>query len=58
MARYLAHADTWISHECRLVKAGEEFEAEFPKHMELGKNLELVKPEKAKKDGKPDGELV
>lgn len=56
MARYRATRDTWLSQECRLAKAGEEFDAEFPKHMKLGDNLELVKADKAK--AKADDELV
>lgn len=42
MAKYLCVKDTWLSHECRLVKAGDEFEAEFPKGMKLGENLKIV----------------
>ena len=58
MAEYIAKRDIWLSHECRLVKAGERFSTEFPagpggKPMTLGDNLELVKPAKGKK---PDGD--
>lgn len=53
MADYLALRDTWLSHENRLVRAGEKFTTEFPevngKPMALGGNLELVKPAKAGK---------
>lgn len=57
MPRYIAHSDTWLSHECRMVKAGNEFETTFPKaknakgeevEMRLGANLSLVEEEKAK----------
>lgn len=55
MARYLALRDTWISHECRLVKEGQEFEAQFPEGMKLADNLQLVEPEKpASKKAKQD----
>lgn len=53
MARYLATRDTWLSHECRLVKAGEEFDAEFPAHMKLGENLALVQEGGSLKAVKP-----
>jgi hypothetical protein len=61
MAEYIAHTDLWLSHECRLVKAGEKFTTNFPKakvdgkevEMRLSDNLELVKPTKGKK---PDGD--
>lgn len=46
MARYIALRDTWISHECRLVREGQEFEAQFPEGMKLSDNLQLVEPEK------------
>jgi hypothetical protein len=58
MADYIALRDTWLSHENRMVRAGEKFSTEFPtvngKPMALGGNLELVKPAKAGK-GKPEG---
>lgn len=44
MARYLALTKMWISHECRMVEAGEEFETTFPKGMRLGENLKLLEP--------------
>ena len=50
MARYLAKEKTWLSHECRMIEAGQEFDAEFPKDMKLGNNLEMVKPKKAAKE--------
>lgn len=46
-ATYVANRDTWLSKECRMVKAGEEFQADFPEGMKLGDNLSRVevKPE-------------
>jgi len=52
MAKYRTDVDILISHECRIAKAGEEFETDFPKGMELGENLHLVK---AKPGRKPAG---
>lgn len=54
MTKYVAKVDTWLSHECRKVKAGEVFETEFPKGpgdapMKLGENLALAEPEKQEK---------
>ena len=54
MTKYVAKTDTWLSHECRKVKAGEVFETEFPKGpggkpMQLGDNLALAEPEKSEK---------
>ena len=48
MAKYITDVDRWISHESRLVKAGEEFETEFPKGpegkpMRLGETLREIK---------------
>lgn len=51
MPKYIAIRDTWLSHESRLAKTGEEFETEFPKvlvngklePMKLSGNIELVK---------------
>lgn len=48
MPKYLAISDTWLSHENRLVKAGDEFETTFPngpdgKAMRLSSNLKLLK---------------
>lgn len=63
MPRYRTDVDRWLSHENRLVRAGEEFETAFPKGpngkaMELGETLHLVKaaPAKGGKGGseKPD----
>lgn len=57
MPEYIAHVDTLIAHECRVVKAGERFTTVFPdvggKPMRLSGNIELVKPEKAR-EPKPD----
>lgn len=54
MPRYVTTVDRWISHECRLVKAGEEFVTEFPKGMKLSDTLRLVEeaPATSKKQGK------
>lgn len=56
MAKYIAKRDTWLSHECRLVKEGQEFDTEFPKGMKLGSNIEPVKAKEDKKpsDAKPE----
>lgn len=47
MPQYIAKRDTWLSHECRLVKEGERFTTEFPrlngKPMKLSGNVEPVK---------------
>lgn len=68
MATYIAHRDTWLSHENRLAKAGDKFETTFPKvkgadgkeaDMRLGDNLELVKDEKpAKSKGEKADDLA
>lgn len=46
MPKYLAHAKTWLSHECRTVQEGEEFTTTFPlvngEPMKLGPNIELL----------------
>lgn len=60
MPKYISEVDRWISHECRAVKAGEEFETEFPagpggKPMVLGPTLKLVE-DKPKKRGKSEAE--
>lgn len=52
MPRYIALRDTWLSHECRLVKEGHEFTTEFPEGMKLGGNLQLVEDEKPAAKGK------
>ena len=52
MPRYKALTRLMISHECREVQEGEEFETTFPKingkPMELGDNIIEIKPAKAK----------
>lgn len=55
MPRYLTDVDRWISHECRMVKAGEEFETEFPKGMRLADTLHLVEAKPEPKAGKGKG---
>lgn len=57
MAKYVSDKDIWLSHECRMVKAGVEFETEFPKGpggkpMVLSDTLHKVKSDKA--GGKSD----
>ena len=59
MPKYRAKVKMLISHESRVVEAGEEFEATFPEGMRLGENLELVEPEhkvKAKAGKAPTGD--
>lgn len=64
--RYIALADTWLSHECRLVKAGQEFETDFPagpggRPMRLGDNLKeapATKGKKAEDDGGKSNESL
>ena len=69
MPKYIAHRDTWLSHESRKVLAGEEFSTTFPEvkvdgklvPMRLGENIELVaeqKPEGNKSRSKPADDLV
>ena len=53
MAKYITDVDRWISHESRMVKAGEEFETEFPKGMRLSETLREVAPTKPAKRSKP-----
>lgn len=57
MPKYIAKRDTWLSHESRMVREGDEFSTVFPevdgKPMRLSDNLELVK-EKADKPEKAD----
>lgn len=66
MAKYKALRDTWLSHENRIVKAGEEFETTFPDAtdargksigpMKLSANIEpVVEDPKAKVDPKAKG---
>jgi len=52
MPRYIALRDTLISHECRVVKEGQEFTTTFPEGMKLGDNLQLVEDEKPAPKGK------
>ena len=52
MPRYIALRDTWLSHECRLVKEGQEFTTEFPEGMKLSGNLQLAEDEKPAVKGK------
>lgn len=54
--RYRATVKLFLSHECRFVEAGQEFETEFPtgpggKPMVLGKNIEEVPDVKPKRRG-------
>ena len=56
MPKYITDVDRWISHESRMVKAGEEFECEFPKGMRLSDTLRLVKPTKQKPEPVESGE--
>ena len=39
--KYIANVDTWLSHECRMAKAGEEFETTFPKVKVNGKEVDM-----------------
>jgi hypothetical protein len=55
MPKYNVLRDTFISHESRLVKAGEVVDITWPEGAEpkkLGDNLELVKDEKPEKGAK------
>jgi hypothetical protein len=53
--RYITDVDRWISHESRLVKAGQEFDCDFPKGMRLSDTLREVKTNKSgKPESKPD----
>jgi hypothetical protein len=54
MPRYVTDVDRWISHECRLVKAGEVFETTFPEGMKLGETLREIKPERPKREKPAD----
>jgi hypothetical protein len=59
MPKYIAIRDTLLSHENRVVKAGEVFETTFPKFkvdgkevdMKLSDNLEPYKEPKGKAQG-------
>lgn len=42
MAKYIAVKRTLLSHLCRVVEEGEEFEAEFPADMKLTGNIVLA----------------
>ena len=59
MPKYITDVDRWISHENRQVKAGEEFETEFPsgpdgKPMRLSETLrEIPAEEPEAPTGKP-----
>jgi hypothetical protein len=59
MPKYITDVDRWISHESRMVKAGEEFDTEFPagpggKPMRLGEGLREVVTKKGQKpEAKP-----
>jgi hypothetical protein len=63
MPKYITDIDRWISHENRVVKAGEEFETEFPpgpggKPMRLSETLREVPTKKGgKPEPKPGGDL-
>jgi hypothetical protein len=63
MAKYITDVDRWISHESRAVKAGEEFETEFPKGpdgkpMRLSSTLREVKTTRGKAEQSPGDELA
>ncbi len=56
MARYISDKKLWLSHECRAVEAGVEFETEFPKGpggkpMVLGEGLREIKRGKSGAEG-------
>lgn len=42
MARYVAVKPTLVSHLCRVVQEGEEFDADFPSHMIIKDNLRRI----------------
>ena len=46
--RYICDDDIWLSHENRMVPAGEEFETAFPKEFVPSGNIREVKPTKGK----------
>ena len=51
MPKYITDVDRWLSHENRLVKAGMEFDTEFPlasdgKPMRLAETIRLVEEPK------------
>ena len=64
MAKYITDVDRWISHESRMVMAGEEFDTEFPtgpggKPMALSETLRLVEPpKKGEAKGKSEASSV
>jgi hypothetical protein len=43
MPKYITDVARWISHENRMVAAGETFETEFPKGMKLSDTLREVR---------------
>lgn len=54
MPKYITDVKRWLSHENRMVEAGEEFETEFPmaadgKPMRLSDTLRLVEEPKSRK---------
>ncbi len=49
---YKALRDAWLSHECRVAKAGETFTTIFPEGMKLGDVFEEVVKPKKPDDGK------
>jgi hypothetical protein len=58
MPRYQAARDTWLSHENRLVKEGEEFETTFPDGMKLGGNIVQLKAKKSEPKAVEETPLV
>lgn len=67
MPKYIANVDTLIAHENRIVRAGQEFETEFPngpdgKPMRIFGNLSLVEEKAGRRksaaadDGSKGGE--
>lgn len=59
MPRYVAQVDLWISHESRMVRAGDEFETTFPaiggKPFRLGENVKPVDVAPKSEQPSPDG---
>jgi hypothetical protein len=56
MPKYRALRTTLVSHLSIVVEEGQEFEATFPEGMQLGDNLELVKPVKGGAKGEAKGD--
>jgi hypothetical protein len=56
MPTYIANRTTWLSHENRMVKEGEQFVTTFPdvdgKPMRIGDNLTLVEESAPEKPAK------